>query len=91
MSCFSDFTKSPHYILIESDDFIGSNIGLKFGSTRHTVLKTRKVFTFFNKFPGKHIVKIYNQKILKIGRSDRKSEFRRNGSKIGKTPPKSEE
>ena len=41
--------------------------------------------------PESHIVKIYNWKILKIGRSDRKSEFRRNGSKIGRTPPKSEE
>ena len=29
------------------------NVGVKFGSTRHTVLKTSKVFTCFDKFPGK--------------------------------------
>ena len=61
MSCFSDFLKSQHAAIVFSlkamislaqieSQALGRNLGQQDG---HKVLKTRKVFTFFNKSPGK--------------------------------------
>ena len=97
MSCFSYFSKSAHTAIIFSLKVTISLAqilkywGEIWVNTTHSTKNKEGLHFFLTNFPENHIVKINNQKILKIGRSDRKSEFRRNGSKIGRTPPKSEE